>query len=367
MAVSRRGFGAIRKLPSGRYQASYIGPDARRHPAETTFTARIDAEAWLARRRDEIQDGVWPPGRVARSVSPTLAEYAATWLEQRELKPRTRAHYRTLLERFILPSLGSKRLREITSDDVTEWHHALRTKTGDTYRAHAYSLLRAIYRTAQAEDKVTASPCRIRGAGQSKRKSSTEPATLAELEVMVEAMPANLRAAALVAAWAGLRFGELFELRRRDIDLNKGIVRVRRGVVRTGGAIIVGDPKSAASKRDVALPPHILPMLAAHIAEHAQAGRDGLIFPGPGGVQWSPSSLYWHWHRARAAAGRQDLRWHDLRHTGAVLAAQTGATLKELMSRLGHSTPAAALRYQHVAAGRDAQLAERLSELARGG
>ena len=70
--------------------------------------------------------------------------------------------------------------------------------------------------------------------------------------------------------------------------------------------------------------------------------------------------------RARQAAGRPDLRFHDLRHTGAVLAAQTGATLAELMARLGHSTPGAALRYQHAAAGRDAQFAAALSRIANG-
>lgn len=66
---------------------------------------------------------------------------------------------------------------------------------------------------------------------------------------------------------------------------------------------------------------------------------------------------------ARCVAGRPDPRWHDLRHTGAVLAASTGATLAELMARLGHSTPSAALRYQHAAAGRDAEIAEALSLL----
>ena len=78
----------------------------------------------------------------------------------------------------------------------------------------------------------------------------------------------------------------------------------------------------------------------------------------------SPSSLYRVFYRARESAGRPDLRWHDLRHTGAVLAAQTGATLAELMGRLGHSTPAAALRYQHVAADRDYEIACKLSMLA---
>jgi len=69
---------------------------------------------------------------------------------------------------------------------------------------------------------------------------------------------------------------------------------------------------------------------------------------------------------ARSKAGREDLRFHDLRHTGAVLAASTGATLAELMARLGHSTPGAALRYQHAAQDRDRVIAAALSELVTG-
>jgi integrase len=76
------------------------------------------------------------------------------------------------------------------------------------------------------------------------------------------------------------------------------------------------------------------------------------------------SSLYAVYHPAREAAGRPDLRFHDLRHTGAVLAAATGATLAELMARLGHSTVSAAMIYQHAAADRDKAIAEALSELA---
>jgi integrase len=77
----------------------------------------------------------------------------------------------------------------------------------------------------------------------------------------------------------------------------------------------------------------------------------------------APSTLYKVYHPARKADGRENLRWHELRHTRAVLAAQTGATLAELMGRLGHSTPGAAMRYQHAAADRDAEIARRLSEL----
>jgi len=69
------------------------------------------------------------------------------------------------------------------------------------------------------------------------------------------------------------------------------------------------------------------------------------------------STLNRHWNAARKAAGRPDLRWHDLRHTGATRAAQAGATTADLMARLGHSTIGAAMLYQHAAQDRDAQIA----------
>jgi integrase len=123
----------------------------------------------------------------------------------------------------------------------------------------------------------------------------------------------------------------------------------------------------------VAIPPHLVPLLKAHIGEHVAFGKDALLFPGSDGQHLAPSTLYgkaptktkagYGFYAARMAAGRPDLRWHDLRHTGAVLAASTGATLAELMARLGHSTPGAAMRYQHAAQGRDVAIAQALSAL----
>ena len=91
-----------------------------------------------------------------------------------------------------------------------------------------------------------------------------------------------------------------------------------------------------------------------------------MLFASSTGHHIHPRAFGWQYHRARVKAGRPDLRFHDLRHSGAVLAAQAGATLAELMGRLGHSTPGAAIRYQHAAADRDKAIAEALSRLAEG-
>ena len=109
---------------------------------------------------------------------------------------------------------------------------------------------------------------------------------------------------------------------------------------------------------------YIIPLIEEHLAKYVDRGRDSLVFAAEGGGHLQPSTLYRHWYRARDKAGRPDLRWHDLRHSGAVLAAATGASLAELMERLGHSSPQAALRYQHVARGRSREIAALLSKLA---
>jgi integrase len=179
-------------------------------------------------------------------------------------------------------------------------------------------------------------------------------------------MPERLQLMVLLGSWCALRFGETIELRRHDIDLSTEVIRVRRAVARVGGEFIVGPPKSDAGSRDVAIPPHLIPVIEAHLAEHVGRKRDSLLFPNERGEHLQPSTLARHWYKARHAAGRDDLRWHDLRHSGAVFAAATGASLAELMGRLGHSTPAAALRYQHVAAGRDREIAALLSKIATG-
>ncbi|MBT9254576.1 site-specific integrase [Phycicoccus sp. MAQZ13P-2] len=374
---ARRGFGRVERVRSGRYRAAYTGPDGLLHRAPATFDAKDDAVAWLSARRAEIAMELWAPDTAARSARsremPTFRAYAEDWfatrrVRGRELRPRTKAMYRVILDRHIYPTFGDVPIDRISPEDVGAWYDQL-APGRETIRAHTYSLLRTIFASAAATRPaplVPYNPATIRGAGTSRRVHRVEPATLAELEAIVAAMPDRYRLMTLLAAWCAMRFGELTELRRGDIDLRNLRVKVRRGVVHAGGAYIIGPPKSEAGVRDIAIPPHLLPALRHHLAEHTGPGREALLFPSAANAEQhlAPSTLYKVYYPARRAAGREDLRWHDLRHTGAVLAARTGATLAELMLRLGHSTPGAAMRYQHAAADRDAEIARRLSDLA---
>lgn len=380
MAVKKKrrraqGAGAVRQLTSGRWQARYPSPTevvevrdahgntslrAKLLPAPRTFDTKLDAEAWL-----DGESWLEPEEQIVERVDPTLKVYADAWLAGRDLKPRTRAHYRRLLDQQILPDLGGRRLSTISPAMVRTWYGSI-DGNKPTLRAHAYALLRTVLASAVDEDIVSTNPCRIRGAGSSKRAHEVRPASLVELEQIVAAMPAPYRLLVLLAAWCALRVGEVTELRRGDVDVEEGVLRIRRGVVWVDHQYVVGDPKTSAGKRTVALPPHLLPTIVEHLELYVGPGRDALLFPGRSGGWLPASTLRDMFRTARSAAGRPDLRFHDLRHTGAVLAAATGATLAELMARLGHTTPAAAMRYQHAAADRDKAIAAALSDLATG-
>lgn len=243
-----------------------------------------------------------------------------------------------------------------------------------SYRAHAYGLLRAILATAAGDGLIPANPCAIKGAGEVTRAGRTTVPTLDELDRLTDAMPENLRALVLLATWCGLRFGEAVELRRSDLSLDlddvvpSGTVSVARAVTRVKGSRPVGTPKSDAGRRVVTVPPHVVPSLAVHLRKHTEKGPDGLLFAGPRTHGPLPeSTLTRHYYAAREAIGRPDLRWHDLRHAGATMAAQTGATQAELMERFGWSTAAVAARYQHATNVRHLRIAAGLSDLAAEG
>lgn len=375
--MTRRRFGRVRQLPSGRWQAAYTHK-GKVYKAPHTFEREratksqrdagiLGATDWLNLRQAEITAGTWVDPDAPVDVT-LFGAYAAQWLAHRELKPRTREGYQGLLNRHILPTFADVALTAITSARVRDWYAAL-DRDRPTTRAHAYALLRTIMGDAVADEDtdVQRNPVHIRGAGITRRARRIDPLSVPQLEQLVKAMPERFQSLALVTAWCALRFGEAAALRRSDIDLTNGVIKVRRAVSRIKGDAIVGDPKSDAGIRDVNIPPHLLPMIRDHLRDHVGKGRDSLVWPAADGVSYlAPSSLYRPFKKAREAAGVPGMRWHDLRHTGSVLAAAAGATQAELMARLGHSTAAASQRYQHAAANADKAIAAALSRMATG-
>lgn len=228
----------------------------------------------------------------------------------------------------------------------------------------AYRTLRAALNAALDDGLITANPCRIRGAGVS--HPTTRPiATPEEVQALAAAMPEHFAAAVDLAAWSALRAGELFALTRRHVDLDAATITVERAMIDVPGEPLrFGPPKTPSSLRTVHLPPSVVTRLRLHMSQHTPDDPDALIFAHPDGSPLSRDRRTQLFDRARRTVGRPELRWHDLRHTGATLAARAGASVRELQARLGHATYDAAMRYQHADAQRDRELAQRLDTYA---
>ena len=361
MPSRRSRFGSVRKLPSGRYQARYRH-EGLTQTAPDTFASKADAGAWLAEMLTELRRGTWVDPK-AGQVS--LRSYADTWLSSRpDLRPSTRAKYLYLLDRHILPGLGHVDMASIQPTDVRAWWAKLAGDTPTT-AAGAYRLLATICNTAVGDQLIPRSPCRVKGAGS--EKSPERPAaSVAEVTSALQTVPERLRLALMLAAWCQLRRGEILGLQRRDIDLTRQQLRVDRAVVvHIDGSRALGPPKTEAGRRTVAVPGNVASLLGEHLGKYVRPEPVAWLFASESGEPISARTLSRAWERARLAAGRPDLRLHDLRHSGLTWAAAAGATTAELMHRAGHASPAAALRYQHAAEERDRALADALAELSR--
>lgn len=358
--VRRRVFGSLRRLPSGRWQARYPGPDGLSRPAPVTFTRKGDAELFLADVYAQMARGDWIDPDAGKIP---LRDFGAAWLAERPgLSPTTAERYESAFRLQILPGLGDVSLAEIGPAVVRRWHSSLLGDgTGWPSAAKAYRLLRAMLNTAVGDGLIRRNPCRIKGAGDD-RSPERPVLTVSEIAAVMAKIDRRYRVMVLLAAFTTLRLGELAALRRRDVDLEHGWVIVRRSQVELkSGELLIKGPKSDAGKRRVAIPSDLLPALRSHVSSFAQSGPDGRVFVGPQGGYIRRQNFRRIWIKACKAAGITDIHFHDLRHTGNTLAAASGANLRELMERMGHASTRAAVIYLHAANERDRQIADAMN------
>jgi integrase len=365
MASKRRRFGKVRKLPSGRFQASYLGPDGQRRTAPNTFATRTDAGQYLVHVESLLMRDEWTDPARARIK---FGEYADVWIAQRPgLRIRTVELYRWLLRKHIDPHLGGIELGKLSTAMIREWRaDRLTAGVSESVAAKCYRLMRAILNTAVEEDRILPrNPCRVRGAD--KEEPAERPAlTVAQVFDLAHRMPDRFRAMVLLTAFASLRWGEVTALRRCDLADDASWVRVTRAFVEsTGKGHIVGPPKSRAGVRTLILPEAIRPDLLNHVCTYTAEGSDAPIFTGEhGGALRRPNfNQRVKWTAIVAAMGLEGLHFHDLRHAGNTWAAKSGISTKDLMARMGHDDMRAALIYQHASSEADQAIADKLSAL----
>lgn len=370
-AIKPRDKEKAKKKSNWRYRARYTYREES-IKAPNTFDSKGAAEGWLAAEKRLIDLEVWTHPeereRKAEAAGTTLAEFFDTWLPMDDRRETTQATYQSMFNNRVAAHLGDRPLTEITPAEVSAWVDTMRAEHPTTKKRNAdtYAMVATVFRKAISMDLVDTSPCTVEGAGRKPKSKAKRLLTTEEFTVVVEALPERYRMAVVLADHCSLRIGEWTELRRSDLVVTKpkkgtdalttAKIHVQRSVAFSQGRTIVGPGKTEDSDRWVHVSPALAPALLDHIERFSQKERDGLLFPNKRGDYCKHTRFRdLLAETAKATIGRR-ISPHDFRHHGATDFARTGATIKEIMARLGHTTPDMAMRYQHASAERDQQL-----------
>lgn len=383
-----RSFGYIRTLPSGRYQASYVGVDGTRYFAPKSYRAVRDANDWLSKRHVEIQLGQWTSPKAQREAqreaereaqrkkieakSVTLDEIFETFLDRRltkggtPLRENTKDLYRRLL-RSALSDFRHLPMAEITNQDVTDWYMSRVSASKITTASKGYKLLKMIFAWAQKASYVSSNPCDIQGAQSASSGKPVDSPEPEEVRQISNFMPEQWKFAVLLGSYAGLRYGELTELRRKDVvfylqnNEENFKLNIRRAVAYFNKDFVVGLPKSKKGVRVIEVNKHLVRELRDHLEKYVAEDKDALLFSESN--TWIRHDYFIRaWKQAMSKAGLEgrNLVPHSMRHFGATQMVLAGATLPELKIWLGDSSTEAVSRYLH-ATGRNRGLANSMT------
>lgn len=367
----RRTFGSVRKLTSGRFQARYTAPDGQTVTGPVTFDTKTDADTWLAVQHAAIIQDTWtPPKKRRRRRRATLNDVIEKWNTERadptsELAVRGSTHDQSVrnISNHITPQLGDKLVAEITPDTIKEFLSHLKATVNPPTVHIVMLLLKQLLNHAITLDEISTNPAAQFKTRQPPAKHKPETLTAQQVEQAAQAMPPRYALMVLLAGYCALRSGETAALSRENIDLEEQVIHVTRTISHTSNGAVLAPPKTEASNRVVAIPPHLIPVIREHLATHTAAHPAALVFEGYKQQPISKTTLGQHWRAARESIGKPKARFHDLRHTAATLTAQQGATVKELQVKLGHTTPQMAMHYQDATRERQREVAEKLSQL----
>ncbi len=331
---------------SGGYRVRYRDPLGRQR--SRTFRRKADADRFAREIEVDKDRGAWIDPRGADTP---LRDWTETFMSlARSLAPTTQETYRRDLDRYVLPTLGARRLGQLTAEEIEHWlNDELASGLAASSVHRHYRTLRRVLATAVEKDRLHANPCdRVRPPKVTARKMVV--LDWQQGVALAEAHPDRYRALIYLALDSGMRWSELTGLRRGQVELERRKVRVTEQLVQLADRSRVRrQPKTSAGVRSITLSATTASILGRHLATFSAQDADALVFTNGAGAAISHSSFQTHHlKRAMETAGVR-CRFHDLRHTSVALAIAAGAHPKAIQVRMGHSSITVTLdRYGHL-------------------
>lgn len=343
---------SIKQRPDGVWRARYRDGAGREHARH--FKLKRDAQRWL----DEVTTSVITGQYVDPKASlVTFRAYGEAWLAAQVHAPATAALYRSHLERHAYPVLGDMPLGSILTTTVQGWVKGLSASLAPSTVGVVYTVVASIFRAAVHDRKLASTPCK-RIKLPAVEKTRIVPLGTEQVEILADAVPAELRALVIFTAGTGMRQGEVLGLTRDRLRLlgkNPSVTVDRQLVTKPGGVTEFGPLKTEASYRTIPLPRVVIAALNEHIA--AYGVEDGeLVFT------WLSHPMtrqkFGHlWRPAAKVAGlttETGTGMHALRHYYASLLIRYGESVKTVQGRLGHKSATETLdTYGHMWADSD--------------
>lgn len=330
----------------GKYQARYYDPAGKLR--SKSFARKTDARAFLAAMETDKRRGQWIDSERSKI---TVEQWSATWLPSKaDLRPTSKARLEGIVRTHVLPEFGGLPLAALSNGQVRSWVAGMLADglSPATVRKAANALAQ-MTKAAVADRRLSFDPCQNVPL-PAEHCNEQRFLSAGEVGMLADVIESRYRVLVLVAAYGGLRWGELAGLRRRRVDLLRGTITVAETLVEVAGDLSFGQPKTQKSRRVVPLPRRVVRELDAHLEAFTAADADALVFTTATGAPLHRSNFRRsYWTPAVRAAGLEPLKMHELRHSFVALWVNAGANPKEVSVRAGHSSVAFTLdRYGHL-------------------
>ena len=351
----------------------------RRQKSQTVSGTKRDAERALREILQSLETGSYvKPNKI------TVGDWLRQWLKDyvsMNTTDRTQESYSYIVERHLIPSLGSIQLKELQPYHLSSYY-AKKCANGRVDGKGGLSARSVVYHhriISKALDYAVKMGIVVRNVAsvvEPPRVARVTMKTLSPEEVQIfldAARETDYYVYFSTLLYTGLRRGELLALRWRNLDLKRGTLTVIATAYKLGnGDYIIKEPKTAQSRRSVTLPPSLVELFRAYQADQellrVQLGvslkADDFVFIRPDGKAINPSAVTLAFKRIIKKAGLRDVRIHDLRHTHATLMLKAGVHPKVVSERLGHASIGITLDiYSHVLPGLQEEAAEKFDRI----
>lgn len=279
-----------------------------------------------------------------RSGAIPFSQVAEEWQKSNnwlDLKETSKARYASVLRVHLLPRWGERQIGSIRRGDVDEWVAELRQAMPPGTVRKVHSTFRATLSFAVFKERLNTNPAvGVKLPRVPHRDIDRLFLDEEEVNALAHAVPSRYRSVILLAAWGGLRAGEIWGLKRRWLDVETGKLTVAETLVTVHGQGLVWTTTKTHERRIVSLPRFLCEALDTHLREFTEPGPDAIVFTDPNGLAQGQTAfaqdVFKPAVRAVLSEDKRGLRFHDLRHTAASLMIAHDLSPKFISDQLGH-------------------------------